>query len=1310
MAERKRIGVPISGLDTSTPDHSVVDGKCETLHNLRYTGGAWRNMYPFVASDKLPDLEGNKIIYHHPADVDNAYITYSKETTEGITSYTFYRSEYGYIYGEWRWSHSLELCTIKDTQSHSVEEVFQIGHFGKMLIIGDNISKTFHLFFWGAVDTGSVGYHKVNYSDAEIALDLALKKDKDGPHLIATVADTEVAVSSGAFCGVSGADGSFSFESVLRDTDFNEPLKLFRGEFVVVAALVSEEGEIIKTSPFRLFNSAMEIEKEFPNPQRKPAYKSLTTISGVSGIYTSNAYKDNIGEYNSNQNRLENWPGHFFFCEAYANIVCKNIYSGSRVAYVDIYASRLYNLIYFKDKNNWGDNTIDLFSEPMYRIERKPLDEMTMNDNEEYEYTFHITSETFENIEHNILLSLSQGIDDLYGKIALEYNNRLHLSDVRTKIKLDNLAQDIEQGRDGYDRILAQLSYDGQPLWANKIIEKKDKTLILDSLDIIALEGHYTKMYFSSDSQKKKKFAKMRYSALYNTSFGYEYADVIEDEVKHYKIADNFGEAITSNIALAQKKYKQFSEWAEVDALPNISPNVFVNEIFTPNAIRVSAANIPYSFPFANSYRVGSIDTKITTMQSAALNLSDNKFGEFPVYVFTNEGVWAMQSGKETLYSAILPINNDVILSPHTLAVNNSIFYTTDKGLYAFSSQGKVNISRDINSLNNRIPQWFRDTRIVYLPEWNEIMVFDSSTYLIYVYSLDNNVWSTRSMPKGYVINSGELVAYEGKIYNLRNEVESFDSNALSMLHPSASTFSLMRSTSGDDTAKYKWVCEWGVLKRSGDEDRQITLYDYDEESDVVYFKGIYVYRPTTPTSSLTRYRFKANVRAKLDAFDPRELIFIVADDGFHFGDIPFGVDGYPEEPRFRNVEVYTPDGSLLTTLRNLDNPGNDIYIDTRYFYDNFTPNGIDKLQYGIAFDYQTWGNYNNRIRLYPYGYFFPYHPDNDPDILFEPEDSVWNDIREWFNVYYADDDRIFVEQTLYFDEDDSLLHYAFNEPLAPEGAEDPYVVCVYNNGLGDTAYRCTQEEQDLNDNPFEDIIRIEIDDDSTEGGDGNEGGDSSHSIVLSQTSVDVSYEGGDYSVEVESTCSWNASSNADWVSVNTTNGFEGNNILSFSVATNSANSTREAIITLNNSEYNVTAQLLVVQAASNQGGGNEGGGNEGGGNIGEGTLSDHTSFSLHTRPIKLGTMELKRAETIIVRFESDVEQELNIFVEGSVDTRSWGVLREMKVVTNKDIEIRRTPCSVKYLRFSIQGRVSSDIRILAFELEYYERMRHRMR
>ncbi|MBO7236139.1 MAG: hypothetical protein J6V05_06090 [Alistipes sp.] len=72
MAERKRIGVPISGLDTSTPDHSVEDGKCANLHNLRYTGGAWRNVKEFEG-DTIAEADA-PLEYKHPASPKNNYI------------------------------------------------------------------------------------------------------------------------------------------------------------------------------------------------------------------------------------------------------------------------------------------------------------------------------------------------------------------------------------------------------------------------------------------------------------------------------------------------------------------------------------------------------------------------------------------------------------------------------------------------------------------------------------------------------------------------------------------------------------------------------------------------------------------------------------------------------------------------------------------------------------------------------------------------------------------------------------------------------------------------------------------------------------------------------------------------------------------------------------------------------------------------------------------------------------------------------------------------------------------------------------
>lgn len=45
--ERQRKTIPILGTDTSTSDQQVKDGSMQTLHNLRYSGGSWRDIKPF---------------------------------------------------------------------------------------------------------------------------------------------------------------------------------------------------------------------------------------------------------------------------------------------------------------------------------------------------------------------------------------------------------------------------------------------------------------------------------------------------------------------------------------------------------------------------------------------------------------------------------------------------------------------------------------------------------------------------------------------------------------------------------------------------------------------------------------------------------------------------------------------------------------------------------------------------------------------------------------------------------------------------------------------------------------------------------------------------------------------------------------------------------------------------------------------------------------------------------------------------------------------------------------------------------------
>ena len=145
------------------------------------------------------------------------------------------------------------------------------------------------------------------------------------------------------------------------------------------------------------------------------------------------------------------------------------------------------------------------------------------------------------------------------------------------------------------------------------------------------------------------------------------------------------------------------------------------------NKLRVSAANNPFSFPLANSYAIGSGNNRIIAVNSAAIEMSDAKFGEFPLYVFTEEGIFALQSGSgEILYSSIIPINYDCIINPKTLAVNYNILYITDRGIMAMSSEGVSLISEPVNDQHNTPPiEFLRTAYLCYHLAHNEVFVWN---------------------------------------------------------------------------------------------------------------------------------------------------------------------------------------------------------------------------------------------------------------------------------------------------------------------------------------------------------------------------------------------------------------------------------------------------------------------------------------------------------------------------------------------------------------------------------------------------------
>lgn len=185
--------------------------------------------------------------------------------------------------------------------------------------------------------------------------------------------------------------------------------------------------------------------------------------------------------------------------------------------------------------------------------------------------------------------------------------------------------------------------------------------------------------------------------------------------------------------------------------------------------IYTSEVDNPFSFPLLGINTVGT--GEILSICSAAKALSQGQFGQFPLYAFTTEGVWALETTSTGTYSAKQPITRDVCINPHSITqIDSSVLFATDRGIMLISGSQTQSISDVINSeypfdvrvlphisdlhqnmvsdwsLDRCIPtkpfsQFLRECRMIYDYVHQRIIVYNPSVTYAYVFSLKSKQW-----------------------------------------------------------------------------------------------------------------------------------------------------------------------------------------------------------------------------------------------------------------------------------------------------------------------------------------------------------------------------------------------------------------------------------------------------------------------------------------------------------------------------------------------------------------------------------------
>lgn len=110
----------------------------------------------------------------------------------------------------------------------------------------------------------------------------------------------------------------------------------------------------------------------------------------------------------------------------------------------------------------------------------------------------------------------------------------------------------------------------------------------------------------------------------------------------------------------------------------------------------VSEAMNPYYFPVEHSYLMPGeiINLSVNTEQ-----ISTSQVGQYPLYVFTTEGIYALQVGDgKVLYSHVIPISAEVaVKGSDVLQTKYGIVFVTKKGLKLIAGSSVTDFSEPVN-------------------------------------------------------------------------------------------------------------------------------------------------------------------------------------------------------------------------------------------------------------------------------------------------------------------------------------------------------------------------------------------------------------------------------------------------------------------------------------------------------------------------------------------------------------------------------------------------------------------------------------
>lgn len=203
-----------------------------------------------------------------------------------------------------------------------------------------------------------------------------------------------------------------------------------------------------------------------------------------------------------------------------------------------------------------------------------------------------------------------------------------------------------------------------------------------------------------------------------------------------------------------------------------------------------SEVDNPFFFSPTNINTIG--NGRIMALSAAVKALSQGQYGQFPLYAFSSEGVWALQTNDKGSYSAVSPVSRDICTDVDGIVqTDTEVLYPSARGLMMLSGSTTRCVSEAIDNktpfnvpldklpgLDKMAPRVgndgltiipFRDflagARIIFDHAHQRIFVSNAAKSYAYVFSLADSRWGMAGSSLDYGVLSYPYSLAVSRVY-----------------------------------------------------------------------------------------------------------------------------------------------------------------------------------------------------------------------------------------------------------------------------------------------------------------------------------------------------------------------------------------------------------------------------------------------------------------------------------------------------------------------------------------------------------------